>query len=69
MGCLQRRMLVCRRLMGELMRCKRWSMLGWNGERVLILKVMGRESMRIEAMDVLTARCGLTSVHASLRSG
>ena len=62
----QRSVLKACRLMGELMRRKRWRMLCLHGKRVLVGEVVSSQSMRIEAMN-LVGWGDLTSMQSPFR--
>lgn len=64
MSLRKRCMFEGRGLVRKLMRRKRLCLLGLKCEGILILKMMGSESVRIKAMK-MTCRRGLTSMHAA----
>ena len=65
LGRRKRSMFKGRGLVGELMGCERRGMLWLKRERVLILKLMGSEGVRVESME-MGLRRGLASMYTGL---
>jgi hypothetical protein len=68
MGLCQRCLLESRGLVGELMGCESWGMLGLKRKGILVLELMGSKRVRIETVNV-TGGHGVASMHAAFGSG